>query len=311
MDTVDLFRFFLRVAESGSFTRAAETLNRPTSTISTAIRELESKLGARLFHRTTRSVSLTTDGKIFYDRCQFVVQNVEETENIFRKTSSEVAGEIRVDVPGRVGSHIIVPALPVFFKSHPLIKVELGVRDRNVNLSEEGIDCAVRVGSLNNNSMVARCIGYLNIINVASAGYITAYGRPEYPTELSEHVSVTYASPTSGRKERWEWMQEGEVKYMEIKSYLTVNSAEAGISACVAGMGVLQIPAYDVSNLLDSGILLEIMADFRPRPLPVNIIYPHRHHLSRTVRLFVDWLTPLLQEKMCLDMALLNKSDFG
>lgn len=301
MDTIDLYRVFLRVAENGSFIRAAEYLNRPASTVSAAIRELESRLDVRLFHRTTRSVSLTLDGNAFYARCQDTVQRIEETENLFRQASDVVAGKIRVDVPGRVGSHIIVPALPDFFKRHPAVQIDLGVTDRSVNLAEEGIDCAVRVGMLDNSGMVAKCIGYLSIISVASGGYIDAFGQPASPAELSKHIAVGFASPTSGRKERWEWMDRGEVKSTDVKSHLTVNSAEACIAACQTGTGMIQIPAYDVRNLLSSGKLLEIMPKYRPRPLPVSILYPHRRHLSRAVRVFADWLTPLLQEEMRLD----------
>lgn len=300
MDSVDLFRIFLRVAENGSFVRAADSLNRPASTVSAAVKELESRLGTRLFHRTTRSVSLTIDGTAFYSRCQAAVQYIEETENLFRHSSSEVTGTIRADVPGRVGSHIIVPALPLFFRLHPAIKIELGVTDRNVNLAEEGIDCAVRVGQLENSGMVAKCLGYLSVINVASADYIAESGRPENPGELSKHYSIGYASPTSGRKEPLEWVHQGEVERTVVNSILTVNSAEASIAACIAGMGILQIPAYDVSDQLAAGILCELMPEFRPRPLPVSILYPHRRHLSRPVRLFTEWLTPLLQGKMNL-----------
>lgn len=303
MDTIDLFRIFLRVAENGSFIRAAETLNRPASTVSAAIRELESRLGTRLFHRTTRSVSLTLDGSTFYVRCQTVVQNVGEVENLFRQSSRNGTGKIRVDVPGRVGSHIIVPALPGFFKRYPAIQVDLGVTDRSVNLAEEGIDCALRVGMLTDSGMVARSLGHLEIINVASAEYIIAYGKPETPEDLHRHIAVGYASPTTGRKERWEWIEEEQVRNADVKSYLTVNSAEAYIAACAEGLGIIQIPAYDVGNLLKSGKLVDIMADYRPRPLPVSILYPHRRHLSQTVRLFAEWLTPLLQEKMFLQCA--------
>lgn len=300
MDSVDLFRIFLRVAENGSFVRAAESLDRPASTVSAAVQTLESKLGTRLFHRTTRSVSLTIDGNAFYSRCQTAVQYIEETENLFRRNNSEVTGTIRVDVPSRVGSHIIIPALPLFFRLYPAVKVELGVTDRNVNLAEEGIDCAIRVGQLENSGMVAKCLGYLRIINVASADYIAEYGRPESPGELSRHNSIGYASPTSGRKELFEWVHQGEVERAVINSILTVNSAEASIAACIAGMGILQIPAYDVCDKLAAGLLCELMPDFRPRAIPVSILYPHRRHLSRPVRLFTDWLTPLLQGKMNL-----------
>ncbi|MFH5070377.1 LysR substrate-binding domain-containing protein [Enterobacter cloacae complex sp. 2024EL-00215] len=301
MDTVDLFRIFLRVAENGSFVRAAETLNRPASTVSAAIRELEDRLSARLFHRTTRSVSLTLDGNAFYAHCQKVVQDVDEAENLFRQTSDDVSGKIRIDVPGRVGSQIIIPALPDFFKRYPAIQIELGVTDRSVNLAEEGIDCAVRVGVLNDSGLVAKCIGYLAIINVASAGYISTYGKPESPDDLPEHIAVGYASPTSGKKERWEWTQGEESVNTDVNSWLVVNSAEACIAACVAGMGLIQIPAYDVKALQSSGVLQEIMADFRPPPLPVTILFPHRRHLSRPLRIFTEWLTPLLQEKMGLN----------
>lgn len=300
MDSIDLFRIFLRVAENGSFVRAAESLNRPASTVSAAVQKLESRLGTRLFHRTTRNVSLTIDGNAFYSRCQAAVQCIEETENLFRHDSHKVTGTIRVDVPGRVGSHIIVPALPLFFKLHPAIKIELGVTDRNVNLAEEGIDCAVRVGQLENSGMVAKCLGYLSIINVASADYIAEYGWPGNPEELSKHYSVGYASPTSGRKEHFEWVHQREVERTVVNSILTVNSAEASIAACIAGMGILQIPAYDVCDQLAAGVLCELMSEFRPRAVPVHILYPHRRHPSRPVRLFTDWLTPLLQGKMNL-----------
>ncbi|MCR1553297.1 MAG: LysR family transcriptional regulator [Enterobacter cloacae] len=300
MDSVDLFRIFLRVADNGSFVRAAESLNRPASTVSAAIQALESRLGARLFHRTTRSVSLTIDGHAFYPRCQAAVQNMDETENLFRENGRDVTGSIRVDVPGRVGSHLIIPAMPAFYQQYPGIRIELGVTDRNVNLAEEGVDCALRVGPLDNSGMVAKCLGYLSIINVASAAYLATYGQPQSPEKMNQHYLIGYASPTSGRKALMEWVDKGEVKRTEVNSMLTVNSAEASIAACVAGLGILQIPAYDVHTYLANDVLYEVMPECRPQALPVNILYPHRRHLSRSVRAFTEWLTPLLQEKMQL-----------
>lgn len=300
MDTIDLFRIFIRVAENGSFIRAAETMNRPASTVSAAIRELESRLGARLFHRTTRRVSLTSDGEAFYMRCQAVVQEVEETENLFRQTSDQVTGKIRVDVPGRVGRCIIIPALLDFFSRYPAIQIELGVTDRSINLAEDSTDCAIRVGMLNDSGMVARRAGNLRIINVGSPGYISRYGIPLSPQDLTKHLAVGYSSPTTGRRERWEWERDGEIFSTEVNTLLTVNSAEAYIEACITGMGLIQIPEYDVHEQLTAGTLLEVMSDFLPRALPVNVLYPHRRHLSRPLQLFIGWLMPLLQEKMQL-----------
>ncbi|WP_406670419.1 LysR family transcriptional regulator [Raoultella terrigena] len=300
MDTIDLFRIFIRVAENGSFIRTAETLNRPASTISAAIRELESRLGTRLLHRTTRSVSLTSDGSALYARCLVVVQDVEETENLFRQQSGQVKGRVKVDVPGRVGSRIVIPALPDFFARHPSIQVDLGITDRSVNLPEEGGDCAVRVGALNDSGMVARRVGELKLINVASEGYISSFGSPVSPERLAGHIAVGYVSPTSGRQARWEWVLEGEIFSADVSSHLTVNSAEAYIAACVSGMGMIQIPEYDVREWLDAGILCEVMPAWLAQPLPVSIVYPSRRHLSRPLQLFIAWLEPLLREKMRL-----------
>ncbi|MEX0562546.1 LysR family transcriptional regulator [Raoultella terrigena] len=300
MDTIDLFRIFIRVAENGSFIRTAETLNRPASTISAAIRELESRLGTRLLHRTTRSVSLTSDGSALYARCLVVVQDVEETENLFRQQSGQVKGRVKVDVPGRVGSRIVIPALPDFFARHPSIQVDLGITDRSVNLPEEGVDCAVRVGALNDSGMVARRVGELKLINVASEGYISSFGSPVSPERLAGHIAVGYVSPTSGRQARWEWVLEGEIFSADVSSHLTVNSAEAYIAACVSGMGMIQIPEYDVREWLDAGILCEVMPAWLAQPLPVSIVYPSRRHLSRPLQLFIAWLEPLLREKMRL-----------
>ena len=153
---------------------------------------------------------------------------------------------------------------------------------------------------LNDSGMVARRAGYLRLINVASPDYLARYGHPLLPQELAGHVAVGYASPTTGRRERWEWEQKGEIFSTGVNTCLTVNNAEAYIAACVAGMGLIQIPEYDVHEMITEGALCEVMPDFLPRPLPVNILYSDRRHLSRPLRLFTEWLMPLLQEKMQL-----------
>lgn len=300
MGSIELFKIFIRVTENGSFIRAAETMGRPASTISTAIRQLENKLGTRLFHRTTRRVSLTSDGRAFYERCQAVVQDVEETENLFRQDSVFATGKIKVDVPSRLGSQVIIPALPDFFDRYPSITLELGSTDRKVNLAEEGIDCAVRVGELNDSGMIARRVGNLKFINVASPSYIASYGLPQSPEELNSHFVVAYVSPTTGRQERWEWTHRGATLKTDIRCQLAVNGAEAYIAACIAGLGIIQIPEYDVCDLLAQEKLCQIMPKFSASVLPVNILYPHRKHLSRPLQLFIAWLEPLLYQKMSL-----------
>ncbi|KGS99748.1 bacterial regulatory helix-turn-helix, lysR family protein [Burkholderia pseudomallei] len=156
MDRIDLFRVFARVVECANFTRAADTLGMPRSSVSAAIRELEGRVGARLLHRTTRKVTPTQDGAALYERCLRLIADVEETENLFRHSIVGPSGTLRVDMPGRIGRLIVAPALPEFLERYPQISVELGVTDRAVNLIEERVDCVLRVGTLSDSGLVAR-----------------------------------------------------------------------------------------------------------------------------------------------------------
>lgn len=298
MDRIDLFRIFTRVVECASFTRAADTLGVPRSSVSAAVQELEGRVGARLLHRTTRKVSPTHDGIAFYERCQRVIADVEETENLFRQTAAQPSGRLRIDVPGRIGRLIIAPALPGFLDLYPEINIDLGVTDRSVNLVEDSVDCVLRVGPLSNSGLIARPIGKLLLINVASPAYLKRHGTPRTPDDLRRHWAVNYASPSSGRIEDWEWTEHGAPRGMALQARVTVNSSEAYIACCLAGLGLIQIPAYDVRRHIEAGELVEIMPDHRAEPLPVTLLYPHRHHLSRRLQVFADWLETLLKRQL-------------
>ena len=298
MDRIDLFRTFVRVVECASFTRAADTLGMPRSSVSAAIQDLEGRVGARLLHRTTRRVTPTQDGTAFYDRCLRLIDDVEETEGLFRQTSVGPSGLLRIDVPGRIGRLIIAPALPDFFARYPDIELALGVTDRAVNLVEGSIDCVLRVGPLADSGMIARSIGELALINVASPDYIARYGVPIGPTDLPSHRAVRYASPSSGRVEDREWIEDGTMKTIAMPGSVTVNSAEAYIACCLAGLGLIQIPAYDVKAHLAAGELIEVMPDHRAEPMPMTLLYPHRQHLSRRLQVFADWLASLLAHEI-------------
>ncbi|OHT21756.1 LysR family transcriptional regulator [Edaphosphingomonas haloaromaticamans] len=298
MDRIDLFRTFIRVVECASFTRAADMLGMPRSSVSAAIQDLEVRVGARLLHRTTRRVTPTQDGVAFYDRCLRLIADVEETEGLFRQTSAGPSGMLRIDVPGRIGRLIIAPALPDFFARYPDIEIGLGVTDRAVNLVEDSIDCVLRVGPLADSGMIARSIGELPLINVASPDYIARYGVPMAPTDLHAHRAVRYASPSSGRVENWEWIEDGTMRTKAMSGSVTVNSAEAYIACCLAGLGLIQIPAYDVKAHLVAGEMVEVMPDHRAESMPMTLLYPHRQHLSRRLQVFVDWLADLLAHEV-------------
>ncbi|NKC51785.1 LysR family transcriptional regulator [Ochrobactrum cytisi] len=298
MDRIDLFRIFTRVVECASFTRAADTLGVPRSSVSAAVQELEGRVGARLLHRTTRKVSPTRDGTAFYDRCQRVIADVEDTENLFRQTAAKPSGRLRIDVPGRIGRLIIAPALPEFLERYPQIDLDLGVTDRAVDLVEDRVDCVVRVGPLSDSGLIARPIGSLALINVASPAYLTRHGTPRELNDLNAHWAVNYASPSSGRVEEWEWLEDGALRTLQMRGRVTVNSAEAYIACCLAGLGVIQIPAYDVRSHIEAGELVEIMPDYRAGSLPITLLYPHRQHLSRRLQVFAEWLEALLKRQV-------------
>lgn len=298
LDRIDLFRIFARVVECSSFTRAGDTLGLPRSSVSAAVQELEARVGARLLHRTTRKVAPTQDGAAFYERCVRLVDDVAETENLFRRTEAQLSGTLRVDVPGRIGRLILAPALPDFLERFPQINIDLGVTDRAVNLIEGSIDCVLRVGPLVDSGLIARPVGELELINVASAAYLERNGTPEKPADLSTHCIVNYASPSSGRLEDWEWVESGDLRSMPIRGRVSANGAEAYIACCLAGLGLIQIPAYDVRHHLESGELIEVMPDYRAAPMPMTLLYPHRQHLSRRLQVFVDWFEMLLRQKL-------------
>lgn len=298
MDRIDLFRVFVRVVECANYTRAADLLGMPRSSVSSAVMELEARVGARLLHRTTRKVTPTIDGQAFYERCLRVIEDVEETESLFRQSSQGPDGRLRVDVPGRIGRLIIAPALPDFFARYPGIDIDLGVTDRAANLIEDSIDCVLRVGPLRDSGMIARSIGELPLINVASPAYLKQHGVPQTPDDLRDHHAVNYASPSTGRIEPWEWVEGGAVKTRVLPGRASVNSAEAYIACCLAGLGLIQIPAYDVKQHILSGELVEVMPRHRAASMPMTVLYPHRQHLSRRLQVFVDWLDALLRREV-------------
>lgn len=296
MDRIELYRVFVRVVDCAGFTRAADQLKLPRSTVSEAVRTLEQRLGTRLLHRTTRQVTPTQDGLLFHARCQQLIADADEAEQLFRQSPQRLSGRLKVDVPGRIGRLIIAPALPGFLQTHPQIDVELGMTDRSIDLVEDGVDCALRVGPLQDSRLVARGIGQLPLINVASPAYVERHGMPMHPSQLGMHWGVLYASPGNGRVEAWEWRENGILRSQPLAGRVTVNSAEAYIACCIAGLGMIQIPAYDVRAELAAGSLLEVMPGHRADPMPMHLLFPHRRHPSQRLRVFVDWLQQVLLE---------------
>lgn len=294
MDRMDLYRVFARVVECASFTRAADSLGLPRSSVSAAVQMLETRLGARLLNRTTRRVSVTEDGATFYERCVRLLSDMEEAEDLFRNAGGRPSGRLRVDVPGRIGRLVIAPALPEFLAAYPQIEIDLGMTDRVVDLVEERADCVLRVGPLGDSGLVGRRIGDLELINVASPAYLARHGAPRGPQDLAGHLAVNYASPSSGRIEPWEWMEGEAVRTLPMRGTVCVNSAEGLIACCLAGLGLIQIPAYDVAGHLAAGELVRVMDDHRAQAMQMTLLYPHRRQAPERLKVFAAWLEALL-----------------
>lgn len=291
MDQILAIRIFTRVAEMSSFTKAAQSLGLPKASVSAWIQSLEAQLGTRLLHRTTRRVQLTHDGQVYYERGKDFLADAEEMAGLFQSDTRPLSGRIRVDMPSRMARLKVIPRLPEFIALHPEIMIELGSTDREVNLVEEGYDCVVRVGELDDSGLMSKRIGALEVIQCVSPDYLKRHGRPRSITDLSKHLLIHYAHDLGdkggGGFEYWD----GE-RYREIamKGLITVNNAEAYVAACLAGLGIIQSPKHTLERYLKRGELIEVLPKVRSEPMPVSIVYPSKRNLSRRVRVFMEWL---------------------
>ena len=291
MDRIDSLKVFIRVAEAGSFTAAAEGLGLPRASVSLAVQQLEARLGTRLLHRTMRSVQPTPDGAALLERARQIAADMAEVEERFQRAPARLRGHLRVDLPSRFARRIVAPALPGFFAQHPEVTLEPRSTDRAVDPVQEGVDCVLRVGPLAASSLVARQLGHFTLINCSSPAYLARHGTPRTAEDLAAHWAVDYAPPAANRPAPWEIAGPGgAATTLTLPSRMAANHVETYIACALAGLGLAQIPAYDVREHLAAGELVEVMPAARPAPMPVHVLYPHRRHLSLRLQGFIDWL---------------------
>ncbi|OMG72924.1 LysR family transcriptional regulator [Burkholderia ubonensis] len=296
MDHLHAMRIFARVAHLGSFTKAAEQMQLPRPTVSNAVQYLEKHLKIRLLQRTTRRVALTAEGATYYERCARLLADLDDVETLFEDAGASPRGVIRVDLPERFALDKVIPAIPSFHARYPDLRIVMSTTDRFVDLIADGIDCAVRVGALSDTSLVARRIGELAQVNCASPAYLARHGTPRSPDDLPEHVAVGYFSSRTGRELDWEYadMDTGEMHAVKMRSIVSVNSSQAYLACCVAGLGLIQAPRDGLDAPLADGTLVEVLPEWNAAPLPVSVVFPHGRHLAPRVRIFVDWLADAL-----------------
>lgn len=295
MDLLDRYRIFVAVAELGGFTRAAERLGLPKASVSLAVRQLEAGLGAQLLHRTTRRVRLTRDGEAFLERCRALVEDVDEAQEMFRSEPRNLRGRLRVDMSTGLATDYVIPRIAEFLDAHPLLEIEIGVTERRVDVAGEGYDCVLRSGAVLDDTLVARPLGSLRIVNCASPAYLRRHGTPRRIEDLVGHRLVHYVGAFGQRSPGWEYpLAGGGYATLDMDGAVTVDSAAAYTAAALAGLGMIQSPVIGMRELLAAGRLVEVLAEFSAEPMPLTLLYPRRRHLPLRTRAFMDWVASVL-----------------
>lgn len=289
MDRIDAMRLFTRVVEQRSFTQAAQDLNLPRSTVTDAIKQLETRLQVRLLQRTTRHVSPTLDGEAYYQRCLTILADIEDAEMAF--AGAKPRGLLRIDVHGTLARHFLMPELPDFLTQYPDIVLFMSEGDRLVDPVREGIDCVVRVGKLKDSDMVARRLGELEEVTCAAPDYLQRFGTPHSISELEGHRMVGFRSSASGTLMPLEFTVAGQARQVTLPCTVSVSAAESLVAAARMGLGIIQVPRYHLRDSLDNGSLLPLLPQFPSTPMPVSLLYPRNRQLSPRVRVFIDWFS--------------------
>jgi DNA-binding transcriptional LysR family regulator len=295
MNRLEAMQIFVRVAELASFTQAADSLGLPKASISTAVKQLEGLLGARLLHRTTRKVQLTQDGLTFYERSKDLLTDMDELQSMFQHGEAAISGRLRVDMPSGVARNIVIPQLPAFLEAHPRLELELSSTDRRVDIVREGFDCVLRVGMLTDSTLIARALGRFRMVNCASPAYLARYGTPHNLDDLAHHRLIQYVTSLGAKPTGWEYFDGERYTDLAMAGVITVNNADAYQAACVAGLGLIQVPETGVRRLIDEGQLVEVLPQHAAEPMPVSLLYANRRHLSKRVQVFMTWMAHIME----------------
>ncbi|MET3918920.1 DNA-binding transcriptional LysR family regulator [Variovorax sp. OAS795] len=299
MDRFDAMQAFARVVETGSFTKAAETLDMSKTSVTQLVQQLEARLRVRLLNRTTRKVNVTADGAAYYERVVRLLGDMDDAETSLSGASALPRGRLRVDVPSPLARFILVPALPTFHARYPDIQFDMGVSDRVVDLIGENVDCVVRGGELTDPSLMARRVGDLPLGVYAAPAYLARAGSPAHPRELEHphHRVVGFHWPRAGKVTPCILHREGGERIeVQGRYVLAVDDGNAYLAAGLAGLGVLWLPHYMAQAQVARGELVPLFEDWRLDPMPIHVAYPPNRHVSAKVRVFIDWIAALMAQ---------------
>lgn len=290
MNQLLAMRVFVRVVESGSFSRTAAQLELPRSTISKLISDLETHLQIKLLNRTTRKVATTAEGLAYYHQSVRLIAELDTMDNNARITKQKLQGHLRVDVPSTFATHLLVPALVDFQQRYPEITVSLGVSDKVVDIVGEGVDCVIRAGRINEQSMIGRRLTELDYITCASPSYIQRYGAPSHPRDLeSHHRRLGYFAAATDKPLSQIWEKGAERVEMNNGSYCA-NDGNGLLAMMLAGLGIGQHFDRCLQPYIERGELVPVLTDWSQPSLPFHVLYPPSPHQSARLKVFIEWL---------------------
>ncbi|MBM6593576.1 LysR family transcriptional regulator [Microvirga pudoricolor] len=296
MDRFNAMTVLLTVVEQGSLSAASRHLRVPLATVSRRVADLERHLSAQLLVRTSRQVELSDAGRAYVEAAKRILEQVREAEREAAGEYTVLRGELHVTAPTMFGRTHVLPVALDFLKDHPDIDLRLLLNDRQVNLIEDHIDVAVRIGHLIDGGLRAAKVGAIRRIACASPTYLAQRGFPTTPGDLAGHDGITFQG--FERAPEWRYRGDSSAWTTEPRTRLAVNSTEAAVAAAVAGLGVARLLSYQVERELHSGVLLAILEDFAPEPMPVTLVYPERGRLASKARAFIDWTAPRLRARL-------------
>ncbi|MDX3774293.1 LysR family transcriptional regulator [Chromatiaceae bacterium AAb-1] len=299
MDHLLAIKVFCQVVETGTFSRAADLLDIPRSTVTKLVQELETHLQLKLLHRTTRRVAVTMEGAAYYERTSRLLHELEDIESHITNEQSRPRGRLRVDMASAIANFILLPALPEFLQQYPDIQLEIGVSDSNVDLLTDNVDCVIRGGELKDSTLVAKRIAELSFVTCAAPAYLQQYGEPQAPDELeNRHQLIYYRSRATNQVIPLRFTSQSRQQSVEIRQRgkpLSVNDSTAQLTATLSGLGISQLPLFMAQPYVDNGQLVCIMPDWQHNSLPLYLSYPPNRHLSGRLRAFVNWAIAVFQ----------------
>jgi DNA-binding transcriptional LysR family regulator len=299
VDRFDAMQAFVRVVETRSFTKAADTLHMSKTTVTQLVQQLETRLRVKLLNRTTRKVNVTADGAVYYERAVRLLAELDDAETSLSSASAVPRGRLRVDVPSPFARLVLVPALPAFHARYPDIQIDMGVSDRVVDIIGENVDCVVRGGTLLDQSLMARSLGDLQLGAYAAPAYLANHGTPIDPRDLegTHHRIVGFLWARSGKTYPYVMQRDGEQVEVQGQHAFAFDDGNAYLAAGVAGLGVIWLPTYMAEVHRERGELVPLFADWSFESMPMHVAYPPNRHVSAKLRVFIDWVVELMLGK--------------